>query len=99
MTVERSEAQKEASRENGKKGGRPKIAKQLKTGKSAKPLVPEINRQAYAELSRSASNLNQLAAHLNSVGADARDADSIYAELAAFRAALIGMGGDDSEGK
>lgn len=35
-------------------------------GKAVKGIVPAVNRQAYAELSRSTSNLNQIAAHLNS---------------------------------
>ena len=30
-----------------------------------KPLIPAINREAYAELARTASNINQLTRHLN----------------------------------
>jgi hypothetical protein len=65
---------------------------------------PPINRDAWAQLARSASNLNQLAHHLNSTGliADAADAQRIRAVLDDFRRALIGAspptddaGGDD----
>ena len=55
--------------------------------------APEVNRAAWLELSRSASNLNQLAHHLNSIGgAESADVPQIMAELARFRAALIGAG-------
>jgi hypothetical protein len=81
------------SRENGKKGGRPRIAKLVKEGKSLKPLVPEINRQAYAELSRLASNLNQLARHLNSTGhkITAQESEAVYRLLQEIRAGLLGV--------
>lgn len=50
--------------------------------------APELNREAWVELSRAASNLNQLAKRLNEGGE--ADAQEILAELAAFRASLIG---------
>lgn len=52
------------------------------------PMIPEVNRQAWVELSRSASNLNQIAKKLNE--GDQADIEQIRKELAAFRAALIG---------
>lgn len=47
-------------------------------------IVPELNRQAWLELSRAASNLNQLAklGHFTDV--------NVTEQLKAFRAALIG---------
>jgi len=55
--------------------------------------APALNRAAWLELSRAAGNLNQLAHHLNSIGgAESADAPQIMAELARFRAALIGAG-------
>ena len=51
-------------------------------------MIPEVNRQAWVELSRSASNLNQIAKKLNE--GDQADIEQIRKELAAFRAALIG---------
>ena len=53
------------------------------------PTVPELNRQAWADLARAAANLNQLARHLNE-GRGSTDADAIRSELSAFRLALIG---------
>lgn len=50
--------------------------------------APELNREAWVELSRAASNLNQLAKRLNEGGE--AEAQEILAELAGFRAALIG---------
>lgn len=52
------------------------------------PTVPEINREAWTDLARAAGNLNQIARHLNEGGV--ADAEAIRAELAAFRAMLIG---------
>jgi len=53
--------------------------------------APEVNRSAWLELARAAGNLNQLAHHLNSIGgAESADVPGIAAELARFRAALIG---------
>ncbi len=51
-------------------------------------IVPELNQQAWAELSRVSSNLNQLAKRLNQTGiVNQRIA---LAELQALRAALVG---------
>lgn len=50
--------------------------------------APELNREAWVELSRAASNLNQLAKRLNEGGE--AEAEEILAELARFRASLIG---------
>lgn len=47
-------------------------------------IVPELNRQAWLELSRAASNLNQLAKKSHFADVD------ITSELKKFRAALIG---------
>lgn len=55
-------------------------------------VVPEINLKAYAELARTAANLNQLARKLNS--SDIIDLTQLQAELHAFRLALIRQGGD-----
>jgi DNA invertase Pin-like site-specific DNA recombinase len=86
----RTEAQIKASKENGKKGGRPRISKPLKTDKiKIVALVPEINRQAYAELSRSASNLNQIARRLNQKGKV--EIEEIYKALQGFRLSLLGI--------
>lgn len=52
------------------------------------PVVPELNRQAWVELSRSASNLNQLAKRLNE--GDQADVSEVRSMLADFRFALIG---------
>jgi len=61
-------------------------------GKLPPQPAPEINRGAWLELARSAANLNQIAHHLNSLGAieSSAEAAQIAAELARFRAALIG---------
>jgi len=65
------------------------------------PIIPAVNRDAWARLARSASNLNQLAHHLNSTGliADAADAEQIRAVLDDFRRDLIGVkhDGEDAE--
>lgn len=55
------------------------------------PVIPELNREAWSELSRAASNLNQLAKHANEGGE--LDPDNLRAMLADFRNALIGAGG------
>lgn len=52
--------------------------------------VPEINLKAYAELARTAANLNQLARKLNA--ADIIDVSQLQTELHAFRLALISGG-------
>jgi hypothetical protein len=53
-------------------------------------IVPELNREAWVKLSRSASNLNQIAHHLNKLGPDLLDIPSITEALKDFRMALIG---------
>lgn len=56
------------------------------------PAIPEINRQALADLQRIGGNLNQLARHLNS-GGELTDADTLNelrAQASALRAALAG---------
>lgn len=60
--------------------------------------VPKINRQAYIETARWASNLNQIARALHNYGAEiqARGTEEIYSYLKKFRAKLIGL--DDFEG-
>ena len=50
--------------------------------------IPQLNADAWVELSRASANLNQLARHLNSGGA--ADAEAIRRELEEFRSALIG---------
>jgi hypothetical protein len=52
-----------------------------------KKIIPDINLQAYGELGRVASNLNQIARKLHS--ADIIDLSLLQAELHAFRVALI----------
>ena len=57
-------------------------------------VVPEINREAWVKLARSASNLNQIAHHLNASrnppGEALRNIDLIRRALDDFRKALIG---------
>lgn len=57
------------------------------------PTVPEINRQAWVELARAHSNINQIAAKLNR--GELMDVVFINAELAEFRKKLIGFKVDD----
>lgn len=64
-------------------------------GKRLPSRIPEINREAWASLSRSASNLNQIAKAINS-NQDV-DAETIERQLAEFRLALIGAKGGDDE--
>lgn len=64
------------------------------------PTIPAINREAWAELARSAANLNQIAHHLNVGGS--LDFEVVRATIDAFRRSLLGMnnhetGGDDDE--
>lgn len=54
--------------------------------KHVPPEIPEINRQAWTELSRAASNLNQIARKLN----NKTKAEDLEKALDAFRDALIG---------
>lgn len=51
------------------------------------PVIPELNREAWIELARSAANLNQVAFRLNS--GEMPELDQVRAELIAFRAALL----------
>ena len=53
------------------------------------PAVPSLNEIAWAELSKSASNLNQIARHLNAGGG--MDFQEIRRELESFRLKLIGV--------
>ena len=57
--------------------------------------VPEINRDAYVELSRSASNLNQIARQLNDSGK--LYIDELKEELRAFRLSLRGVADEGAE--
>ena len=50
--------------------------------------IPELNAQAWSELSRASSNLNQLLRYLNSDGMP--DVEQIRVTLEQFRASLIG---------
>jgi hypothetical protein len=50
--------------------------------------IPELNASAWTELSKSASNLNQIARRMN-VG-ESLEIEEIRAELERFRAALLG---------
>lgn len=52
------------------------------------PTIPELNREAWVELSRASSNLNQLAKAYNENGD--LDPDLLRQGLSAFRSALIG---------
>jgi hypothetical protein len=53
-------------------------------------IVPKLNRDAWVKLSRSASNLNQIAHHLNSSGFKSSMLSEIAQSLKDFRMALIG---------
>lgn len=52
------------------------------------PVIPEINREAWIALSRSAANLNQISARLNAH--DLVGVEEIRAALADFRRSLLG---------
>ncbi len=62
--------------------------------KQARPrpmtMIPELNQSAWLELSRSSSNLNQIARHLNEAGIQSADLPQIIILLTQFRDALIG---------
>jgi hypothetical protein len=51
--------------------------------------IPALNATAWADLARSAANLNQIAHHLNSVGTVLEELPKIRAELAEFRKNLL----------
>ncbi len=61
-------------------------------------VVPEVNREAWAELARTTANVNQIAAHLNGGGRFdergtprvAQTLDAVRGELGRLRAVLIG---------
>lgn len=53
------------------------------------PIIPELNRQTYSELARSAANLNQLAFRANS--GEMPELGELRAALKQFRDALIGV--------
>jgi hypothetical protein len=53
------------------------------------PMIPELNRSAWFELSKAAANLNQIARTLNQ--GDSVEAGEIRAALDEFRCSLIGM--------
>ena len=57
--------------------------------------IPEINLEAYGALARAASNLNQLSRRANA--ADRLEIAGLAATLAAFRAALLGVGSELEE--
>ena len=72
-------------------------ARFFQTRIKARPLVPAINREIYAELARSASNLNQMAHHLNEgrvtsvPGQDVlQEIRSLYGHLKSIRLEMIG---------
>lgn len=71
-------------------------------GRKIPAQVPKINRQAYIETARWASNLNQIARFLNAHGDEipAEGVREIYAYLKNFRMRLIGLddfSGDDEK--
>lgn len=70
------------------------------------PVLPEINKEAWAELARSASNLNQITKHLNTKAPDSgisrTEMFTLKRSLDAFRDALFAAqqkleDGDDNE--
>jgi hypothetical protein len=90
----RTESQREASRENGKKGGRPKLGKEKTIKYVYRNIVPEINRVAYVELARTCSNLNQIAHHFNENGFDSNQVDEVYKILQELRLLISGVAND-----
>lgn len=59
------------------------------------PTIPEVNREAWSALARSAANLNQIARSLNA--GDSLQAKQIRAALLEFRRDLIGAKGEENE--
>jgi Bacterial mobilisation protein (MobC) len=57
----------------------------------APTIIPDINKKMCSDLAHAAANLNQIAKKLN--GGVHLDIDSIAAELARFRLALLGVDG------
>lgn len=58
------------------------------------PVVPAINRKAWSELSRAASNLNQIVAELKKAGLKSGAVEKLQIGLKDFRAQLLGAGGE-----
>ena len=61
-----------------------------------RPLVPEINRQAYAELARLAANLNQMAraAHAGQIVSVSGLLEILQQQVRLLRKELLGIGHD-----
>lgn len=59
------------------------------------PSIPAVNRQAWAELARTAANLNQLAHRLNA--GETLALDEVRAAVDDFRRRLIGVSNDIEE--
>lgn len=59
------------------------------------PTIPEVNREAWIALARTAANLNQIAHRLNA--GDALSLAEVQATLDALRRDLIGVKHDDAE--
>ncbi len=62
------------------------VLRQAWLGQPARP-IPELNREAWTELSRAASNLNQIAKALHE---EVPDIENVRQSLDAFRRSLIG---------
>lgn len=63
-------------------------AMRLLSFSSLPPVVPELNQKAWAELSKPAANLNQIAYRLNA--GESVEIAEVQKVLAAFRAGLLG---------
>lgn len=65
-------------------------------GKRLAPAIPELNREAWAALARTAANLNQIARSMNAAGR-VRDADlvgilaKLHGQVARLRGDLVGL--------
>jgi len=57
--------------------------------------IPAVNLEAYGALARAAGNLNRLTRHVNATGQ--LELAELSATLAAFRAALVGVGSERQE--
>lgn len=72
--------------------------RELVNGKRVQAVVPEVNRQAYADLARLAGNLNQLTARLNAGGDAGDELPRLLRDTAEsvrrLRLELMGIGGD-----
>jgi hypothetical protein len=57
------------------------------------PQIPQVNAEQWVELARSASNLNQIAHHLNNAGSDyyISEIETIRKELSNFRNTLLNI--------